>query len=512
MASDHVEVAGQDFERRLCEILAAYYEAVEAGQVSDRAEWLARYPDLSDAAGRFLDDQDRLLALTEPLRPTVEEAATSEVLSGHPAGMKGRSIGDYELIEEIARGGMGVVFRARQRGLDRPVALKMLRADALTNEADQERFLREAKAAANLDHPNIVPIFEVGQHEGQNYFTMKLVGGTSLARRLPDYASDQRAAARLVATVALAVAHAHERGILHRDLKPSNILVDAHGQPHVSDFGLARWVNEASDLTLSGAILGTPGYMAPEQATGKKGAVTTATDVYGLGAVLYTLLTGRPPFQADSVLETIEDVKGREPDPPSTVNGCVDRDLETICLKCLEKEPARRYRSAQDVADELERWLQGEPIVARPLSRPARWRRWAWRRRLLLVAGAAALVMLVLVGLGTQQAIRLRQAGELAQKQDRLIRGRADEARQAKYVSDIGRASVLIAQSEAREARDVLDRYGTATVAEDLRGFEWYYLRGLTDVARKLGWARRRASVPRRVCPRRPHVRHGGPG
>ena len=468
MASDHVEVPGPDFERRLCEILAAYYDAVEAGQVSDRAEWLARYPDLSDAASRFLDDQDRLLELTEAIRPTVEEAA-SEGQGDDPAGKVIRTLGDYELIKEISRGGMGVVFLARQRSLNRLVALKMLRADALPNKADQERLLREAKAAAYLDHPNIVPIFEVGLHDGHNYFSMKLVDGSSLARRLPDFASDQKAAALLVATVARAVGHAHQRGILHRDLKPSNVLVDVQGQPHVSDFGLAKWVGEDAGLTLSAPILGTPGYMAPEQAEGKKGVVTTATDVYGLGTILYTLLTGRPPFQGESVLETIEDVKARDPEPPSTVNLQVDRDLETICLKCLEKEPHGRYASALALAEDLEAlaarradvgpsaFAAGSPAALVVASSLARGKDGGGR-------GDARADRP-----GPGQAIRLRQAGRLVQEQQSVIRGRDQEARKAKYVSDIPRASLLIAQSSSNEARDILDRHRTAAGAEDLR-------------------------------------------
>ncbi len=501
MAIDHGEVAGQDREQQLCEVLAAYFEAAEAGQAPDRTAWLERYPEWADQIGRFLDDQDQLLELTEPLRTMADEAASEdsaddptqafrELRAGRVASLrlaidpssgradfaaqsKVRNIGDYELIEEIARGGMGVVFLARQRSLNRPVALKMLRADAMATTADQERFLREAKLAANLDHPNIVPIFEVGQHEGQNYFSMKLVEGSSLARRLPDFASDQRATARMIATVARAVGHAHVRGILHRDLKPSNILIDEQGQPHVSDFGLAKWVDEDSDLTQSGAILGTPGYMAPEQALGKKGALTTATDVYGLGAILYTLLTGRPPFQADSVLETIEDVKGREPDPPSTVNRRVDRDLETICLKCLQKEPERRYRSAQDVADELERWMRGESILARRAGPLEQAWRWCLRnpRAAALLTAMTVLALCAVVGF----AFALNARDAVAQvNRDLLTRDRL--SRRKLYFADILRASSLIDVNNITDARDLLAQHRPAPGAADPRGFEWFYL------------------------------------
>ena len=229
--------------------------------------------------------------------------------------------GDYELIDEIARGGMGVVYRARQLSLNRPVALKMILAGTLASEADLRRFRNEAEAVATLDHPGIVPIFEVGIHEGQSYLGMKLIEGGSLADRLPEYTDDPRSAAKLLASVARAVHHAHQRGVLHRDLKPSNILVDRQGQPHVTDFGLARRIEGGGELTQSGALLGSPPYMAPEQTTGHRGEVTTSTDVYGLGAVLYAMLAGRPPFRADSVMETIDQVRRRLPGsrlPPST--------------------------------------------------------------------------------------------------------------------------------------------------------------------------------------------------
>ena len=297
---------------------------------------------------------------------------------------------------------MGVVFRARQRSLNRPVALKMLLADSLASDSDEARFRREAEAVANLDHPNIVPIFEVGRHDGHSYFSMKLVEGISLRKRLQEFAFDQRAAARLMATVARAVHHAHQRGVLHRDLKPSNILLNGGpdtpiGQlePHVTDFGLAKRVEGDSELTLSGAILGTPSYIAPEQASGKRGVVTVATDVYGLGAVFYAILAGRPPFQGDSVLETIAQVKDRAIEPPSRHGRRIDRDLETICLKCLEKEPGRRYRSAEAVAEDLERWLAGEPILARPSGGVERTVRWCRRNPAVaaLVATASLLVL-----------------------------------------------------------------------------------------------------------------------
>ncbi len=396
--------------------------------------------------------------------------------------------GDYELIGEPTHGGMSVVYRAVQRSLNRPVALKMLRGGPLADRDELRRFRLEAEAVANLDHPNIVPIYEVGEHDGLCYFAMKLIDGGSLAQRLVNNRPNPKAAASLMATVARAVHHAHQRGILHRDLKPSNIVIDTAGQPHVTDFGLAKRMGGSSELTQSGVILGTPSYMAPEQASGRNKAITTATDVYGLGGILYALLTGKPPFKGDSVQETLEQVRQQPPEPPSGIGRDVDRDLETICLKCLEKEPDRRYASALALAEDLERWLRGEPTVARPLSRPARLRRWAWHRRGWLAAGAAALVMLVLIGLGVGQAMRLRQAGQLAEKQQAVIRRSEAETRQAQYASEIRPRLGADRPRRSQGSRDLLDRHAPVPGADDLRGFEWFYLRGLTDVGRQ-SWA-----------------------
>ena len=276
--------------------------------------------------------------------------------------------GDYELLEQIGRGGQGVVFRARQKSLNRIVALKVIGLGHWATEAHLKRFRLEAEAAARLEHPGIVPIHEVGERDGSCYFSMKFVEGGQLdevARREP---MSIRQAAELIAKVARTVHYAHEHGILHRDIKPGNILLDEKGEPHLTDFGLARLVESESTVTRTVDVLGTPSYMAPEQAAGNNASVSSATDVYGIGAVLYQLLTGQPPFAGGTTYETIKLLLDTEPRQPRLLNPKIDRDLSTICLKCLEKDPKRRYSSALALAEDLERWLKHEPIQARRIG------------------------------------------------------------------------------------------------------------------------------------------------
>jgi len=383
-------------ERRLDELVTAYLKAVEAGEQTNREEWLARHPDFAGELAAFFDAQEQVDQLAGSLRARTPaddaEAPTmgpSEAASaGGPLGII-RYFGDYELLEEIARGGMGVVYKARQVSLNRIVALKMILAGQLASAADVQAFHSEAEAAANLDHPSIIPIYEVGEHEGQQYFSMKLIDGGSLTKRVGQFTADLHAAAQLVATVARAVHFAHERGILHRDLKPANVLLDAAGTPFVTDFGLAKRVGADSTLTSAGAIVGTPSYMPPEQASGKKG-LTTACDVYALGAILYELLTGRPPFRGETPLDTILQVLEKEPESPLAITPRLDADLTAVCLKCLQKEPGKRYASAAALAEELERWLAGEPLTVRPRSTAVLvW--WWLRKNMPSVAGVASL-------------------------------------------------------------------------------------------------------------------------
>src|SRR4030095_13813462 len=288
-------------------------------------------------------------------------------------------LGDYELLEEVGRGGQGVVFRARQKSLNRIVALKVIGLGQWATKAHLKRFRLEAEAAASLDHPCIVPIYEVGERDGQCYFSMRFVEGGQLDEVVKRTPISIRQAVELIAKVARTVHYAHEHGILHRDIKPGNILLDAKGEAHLTDFGLARLVESESTVTRTLEVLGTPSYMAPEQAAGKNAKLTSATDVYGLGAVLYQLLTCHPPFAGGTTYETIKLLLETEPRQPRLWNPKIDRDLSTICLKCLEKDPKRRYSSALVLAEDLERWLKHEPIRARRTGVLTRGKKWVRR-------------------------------------------------------------------------------------------------------------------------------------
>ncbi|HEY7422811.1 MAG TPA: serine/threonine-protein kinase [Gemmataceae bacterium] len=462
------------------EVLEDYMQRLDRGEVVDREQFLARHPGLIDELRSYFAGSDEVERLAKPARreplafshsPTQPETSGPEgTLLAHS---EVRRVGDYELLEQIGRGGMGVIYKARQLSLQRLVAVKMIRPDRLATTADVVRFRSEAEAAADLDHPNIAPIYEVGEHEGEHYFSMKLIGGGSLAEHLPRLRVDLRAAVELMATVARAVHHAHQRGLLHRDLKPANILLDEQGRPHVTDFGLAKRLgpkpSEAS-LTQQGMIIGTPSYMAPEQADAA-GGVSTAADVYSLGAILYELLTGRPPFRADTPLETLVQLREREPASPRSLNRRVNRDLETVCLKCLNKQPHQRYPSATALADDLERWLTGEPIQARPTGLGERAVKWARRRPALAVlVGLLGFVFFAgFAGVSWQWRRAegaYRQATDLAGVERRTAHARAIALAYAEWrAGNAGQAEQLLAECRP-----------------ELCGWEWHYLRRLFRV------------------------------
>ena len=345
----------------------------------------------------------------------------------------------------LGQGGVGVVFRARDLRLGRPVALKMLLAGAYAGPTALARFQREAEAVAGLCHANIVQLYEVGEHEGRPYFTMELIDGGSLAQKLAAAPLTVRWVAELVASLAEAVSVAHSAGIVHRDLKPANILLTPDGIPKISDFGLARRVEGEDRLTWTGTAVGTPSYMAPEQASGVAGPIGPATDVYGLGAVLYELLTGRPPFRAETALETFRQVLADEPVPPSRLNPRVPRDLENVCLKCLQKEPQRRYASAAALAEDLRRYLLGQVVAARPVGTLERAGKWV--RRNPAVAGLSAVAVLVLV-VGTVASLLF--AFEASRQAD-VAKDRAGKLEQQAIEL---KAQTLAAKKNARRARE----------------------------------------------------------
>lgn len=393
---------------QLDEVLANYVLSEEAGEPVSRDDLLKQHPHFVDELNAFFAGRDQFKRLASPLSPG---AARRNDLTATV-----RYFGDYELLEEVAQGGMGVVYKARQTSLNRIVAVKMILAGHLATDADVQRFASEAETAASLKHKAIVPIHEVGQQNGQHYFSMDFIDGRNLAEVIRTAPPSPEEAARIVKAIAEAVDYAHSEGIIHRDIKPSNILIDDSGQVHITDFGLALRVEVDRDLTRTGQVLGTPSYMPPEQARGKRDLVGPASDIYSLGAVLYDLLAGRPPFRGESAADTIRQLIDAEPLSPGQLNRDTPRDLETICLKCLAKEPHKRYGTAALLADDLARYLADEPILARRVNSVERAWRWCRRepRMAILFATLATLVAFIAtIGpIIAAQQIRLRHEAE----------------------------------------------------------------------------------------------------
>jgi WD40 repeat protein/tRNA A-37 threonylcarbamoyl transferase component Bud32 len=376
------------------------------------------------------------------------------------------TIPGYEILGELGRGGMGVVYQARQVRLNRPCALKMILAGAHATPEAAARFLAEAEAVAKLQHPNIVQIFHIDEHDGFPFFEMEYVGGGSLAARLDGTPRPPREAARLVETLARAMAEAHRRGVVHRDLKPANILLTPEGVPKVADFGLAKLVDVESGLTRTDSVLGSPSYMAPEQAEGKTKDVGPAADVYSLGAILYELLVGRPPFRGATILETLEQVKAAEPVPPSRLVPGLPRDAETIALKCLQKDPGKRYGSAAAVAEDLRRYQSGEPIVARPVG-PAE-RAWRWGRRNPVVAGLTAAVLGLFVVGFAGIAWNYSKAEAARREQESTLYFQRISLAHRELTADL---------SNPTRAKELLN-----LCPKERRGWEWFYLMRLARV------------------------------
>ena len=423
--------------------------------------------------------------------PTPEQQST-------PPPVLLRYFGDYELVGEIARGGMGVIHRAKQLSLGRMVAIKLMSAGEFARPEVVQRFRTEAMAAARLQHPNIVAIHEVGEHAGLQYFSMDLVDGPNLATQLAGQPLPSRRAAQLLVTLSDAIQYAHDRGILHRDLKPSNVLIDSFGEPRITDFGLAKDIGADSDLTVTGQVLGTPGYLPPEQADSQRGPIGPPADVYSLGAILYFTLTGRPPFVGGTVHETLRQVLNDDPVAPRLLNSGVPRDLETICLKCLERDPVRRYPTARDLAADLRRFLDGVPILARPVSPPGRFLRWCRRRPALATIWVliATLAVGSTIAAGWIQRARTRTVAALNQAQaakdsarDRLREARLSEARATGHTSQPGRrARALSALAEAAQIRpgpDLRDEALSSLLLTDLKAVEtWDVKPGVPAVIR----------------------------
>ncbi len=468
-------------ERQLDAIIAEYYRLAEAAEVANQNEFIQRNPDFASELKDFFADA-RLLHQHDPSDPTLTlvgpTIAMNKSRTAKPAaGSVLRYFGAHEILEELGAGRMGVVYKARHAKLRRIVALKMIRSAEFANSSDVQRFEVEAKAAARLSHPGIVSVHEVGMHDGLHFYTMDFVEGGNLSQLHRDEPVPAKQASTLVRKLAEAMHYAHLQGIVHRDLKPANILLTAAGEPRITDFGLAKRVRDDDEshvltMTESGQILGTAGYMSPEQASGKSRMVGPSSDVYSLGAVLYALLTSRAPFVGETPSHTIMQVLQNEPLSPRKLNPSVPRDLETICLKCLEKEPHKRYGTAQLLADDLGLFLEGKPVMARPVNKASK--AWSWAKRNPWIA--ATLLLIVLSGLGglysafEQSRLRAIADHNLAASEEALrvsqwnvYKTRLFPMLAAYREKNFGQLEKLLEESVPRDKEP------------DFRGWEWYF-------------------------------------
>jgi WD40 repeat protein/serine/threonine protein kinase len=507
---------------RFDKVLAAILLEEEGGTPVDLSRIVRKYPDLAAPLREFFRNRDGFDRLAPHLAPTASDRSTPPP----PELAPGSQLGGYDIIRELGRGGMGIVYLARQRSAKRPVALKLIRMDRLAHLSSRQRkewmsrFRTERQTAARITDERVVTVYEVGEWDGRPFFSMRYVPGRSLAEVIETGPLKNRPAAILMEKVARAVEAIHEQNVLHRDLKPRNILVDAKGRPFVSDFGVAKFLDAGESLTDTGEMLGSPQYMSPEQAQ-DAARVSKATDVYGLGATLYTLVTGKPPFRGNTLAEILHQVKYREPVPPRRLNPAVDRDLNTIILKCLEKEPERRFHSAADVADELRRYIDGRPLRTRPLGPAGTLWRWCRRKPVLAGLSAAAAVLLVVAGTATvllglkttqvdtlaeavsqanagkqqQEAVadterterkkKEREAGEEKLKREieetRRVKEEENAAQEQAqrealtYLNDMGQAGRLIDGGDFNQARQILQRY-LPPKKPDRRAWSWHFL------------------------------------
>lgn len=451
---------------------------------------------LEDACGGNAALRQRVDALLHAHEAAVLFLPETPALTSFDALQVNRNVGDYELLEEIARGGMGVVFKARQCKLDRIVALKMMLAGGFASREQVLRFRAEVETAARLQHPNIVRIHETGEEDGRPYFSMDYVAGPNLGSLVRERPLPAKHAANYVKTIAEAIHHAHEQGVLHRDLKPSNVLIDPDDQPRVTDFGLAKRMQKESFLTVTGEMMGSPSFMPPEQAGAKGIKAGRYSDVYSLGGILFYLVTGRPPFVAESVAETLHHVLNTEPVSPRLLNPGVPQDIATICLKCLEKQPSKRYQTAQQLADELTRFLSDEPIQARPAGRAEK--AWRWCRRKPLIAGlsSATLLLVLAVAIGSPiAAFRIDRERQRAEANEKKAHLEATKSRQvAQFLEDmlksvgpgvaLGRDTMLLREildkTVEHLSRDLQDQ---PDVEADLRTTIGKVFRELRDLA-----------------------------